>query len=102
MKFSLLERFDSAERYPVKVSFHHDPLTRRLGESEHLHDRLHHVLHGVPVVIVEQNLVEGHAHRALIENSTWFRGRKSIVHMIAQWAHLNRHRRRETGSSISS
>ena len=84
MKFSLLEWFDSTERYPVKVSFHHDLLTHRLREPEYMQERLHHVLHGVPVVIVEQDLVEREAHRVLVEISSGFCGRNSFGHMTAQ------------------
>ena len=84
MKFSLLEGLDSTKRYPIKVSFHHNLLTYRLREPKYMHERLHHVLHGVPVVIVEQDLVEREAHRVLVENSSRFCGRKYFGHITAQ------------------
>lgn len=83
VKFSLFERLNSTERYPIKVSFQHDMLTHRLRKPEYMHKRFHHVLHGVPVIIVEQDLVERETHCVLAENSSGFCGRICISHMTA-------------------
>jgi hypothetical protein len=90
VKFSLLERFDCTKRYAVMMGFHHDALAHRPRERKHVHERIHYMLHGVPVVIVEEDLEERDVRGLLVKNSSRFRfcGRECIRHMPEQLVHL--------------
>ena len=61
MKLCLLEGLDGAERYPVVMGLHHDPLAHLLLEPEHLHQCLDNMVHGVHVIIMQQDPVPGYA-----------------------------------------
>ncbi len=58
MELRLFERFDDAERHAAAVCFQHDSFALSLREPEDLHERLDHVVHGIVVVVMEQDLVQ--------------------------------------------
>lgn len=68
MKLCLLERLHGAERNTVMMGFQHDPLTLPLFEPKYTHERLHYMLHGVPVIIMEENLVKRDMRRVVFNN----------------------------------
>jgi hypothetical protein len=76
MELCLLKRLDNAKRDPVLMRLQHDPLAFGQPEPEDAHEGPDHVVHGVAVVVVEQDPVPGYMRTVLFQNSAWFGGRE--------------------------
>ena len=72
--FRLFQRFNGAERHTTIMSLKHDLLTNLLLEPEHTYQRLYHMLHGVMIIIMEQDFIERHMQCLPVRNcaGAWF------------------------------
>lgn len=68
MELRLLNGFDRAERHAVPVGFDHDPDAYLVLKFEYVPERMHHMLHGIYIVVMEQDLVQWHMERAVIND----------------------------------
>jgi len=58
MQFCLLEGFYAADSQSISVGFHHDLFTYISFELEYLHEHFDDMLHGIHVIVMENDLVE--------------------------------------------